>query len=81
MSPELKESRSAPCLGLEIKCCTNATQDSEIFVESETVPLETVLLTEELMQTEVLKRCQRFQNQRFSCSKRQRFSCRYIRCI
>ena len=49
---ELKESRSGTCLGLEIEWCTNATQ---VFVESETAPLETVPLTEELMQTEVLK--------------------------
>ena len=49
MSPELKESRSAFCLGLKIECCTIATQDCEVFVESETVPLETIPLTEELM--------------------------------
>ena len=55
MSPELKESRSATCLQLEIGCCTSATQDCEAFVESETAPLETVPLTEELMQIEVLK--------------------------
>ena len=52
---ELKESRSGTCLGLEIEYCTNATQVCEVFVESETAPLETVPLTEELMQTEVLK--------------------------
>ena len=55
MSPELKESRSITCLELEIECCTGATQDCEVFVESDTAPLETVPLTEELMQTEVLK--------------------------
>ena len=55
MSLELKKPRSATCLGLEIECCTNATQDSEVFVESETAPSETVPLTEELMETEVLK--------------------------
>ena len=55
MSPELKEPRSATCLELEIECCTSATQDYEVFVESETAPLENVPLTEELMQTEVLK--------------------------
>ena len=55
MSPELKESRSATCLELEIECCRSATQDCEVFVESETAPLETVPLTEELMQTGVLK--------------------------
>ena len=55
MSPELKELRSATCLELEIECCTSATQDSEVFVESETAPLETVPLTEELIQTDVLK--------------------------
>ena len=37
MSPELKESRSASCLELEIECCTGVTQDSEVFVESETL--------------------------------------------
>ena len=55
MSPELKESRSATCLQLETGCCTSATQDCKVFVESETAPLETVPLTEELMQIEVLK--------------------------
>ena len=55
MSPELKELRSATCLELEIECCTSAAQNCEVFVESETAPLETVLLTEELMRTEVLK--------------------------
>ena len=55
MSPELKESRSATCLELEIGCCTNATQDCEVFVESETAPSEIVPLTEELMQIEVLR--------------------------
>ena len=54
MSPELKESRSTTCLELEIGCCKSATQDCEVFVESETVPSEAVPLTEELMQTEVL---------------------------
>ena len=47
--------RSAICLELEIECCTSATQDFEVFVESETAPLETAPLTEELMNTEVLK--------------------------
>ena len=55
MSPELKEPRSATSLELEIELCTSATQECEVFVESETAPLETVPLTEELMQTEVLK--------------------------
>ena len=55
MSPELKESRSATCLELETECSISATPDCEVFVESETAPLETVPLTEELMQTEVLK--------------------------
>ena len=49
MSPELKESRSTTCLELEIGCCTSATQDCEVFVESETAPSETVPLTEELI--------------------------------
>ena len=55
MSPELKESRSTTCLELEIGCCTNATQDYEVFVGSETAPSEIVPLTEELMQIEVLR--------------------------
>ena len=55
MPPDLKESRSPTCLELETECCTSATQDCEVLVESETSPLETVPLTEELMQTEVLK--------------------------
>ena len=55
MSPELKESRSATCLELEIGCCTSATQDCEVFAESETTPSEIVPLTEELMKIEVLK--------------------------
>ena len=33
MSPELKESRSATCLELEIECYTSATQDCEVFIE------------------------------------------------
>ena len=55
MSPELKESRSATCLELEIGWWTSATQDCEVFIESETAPLETVPLTEELMQIDVLR--------------------------
>ena len=55
MSPELKELKSTASLELEIECCTSATQDCEVFVESETAPIETVPLTEELMQTEVSK--------------------------
>ena len=55
MSPELKESRSTTCLELEIGCCTSATQDCEVFAESETALSETVPLTEELMQIDVLR--------------------------
>ena len=55
MSPELKESRSATCLELEIGCCTSAAQDCEVFAESETAPSEIVPLTEELMKIQVLK--------------------------
>ena len=55
MSPELKEARSVTCLELEIECCTSTTLDCEVFVESETATLETVPLTDELMQTEVRK--------------------------
>ena len=65
MSPELKESRSATCLELEIECCTSVTQDCEVFAESETAPLETVPLTEELMQTEVLKGARDFTTKDF----------------
>ena len=50
---ELKESRSATCLGLEIKYCLFATKECEVFVKSETVSLETVPITKELMQNEV----------------------------
>ena len=55
MSPELRESRSATCLELETECCTKTTQDCQVFTESETASLETVPLTEDLMQTEVFK--------------------------
>ena len=55
MLPELKESKSATCLELEIVYCTSTTQDCEVFVESETAPSETVPLIEELMQIEVLR--------------------------
>ena len=55
MSPELKESRSTACLELETRYCTSATQDCEVFVESETAPSETVPLKEELRQIEVLR--------------------------
>ena len=65
MSPELKESRFAICQELEIECCTSATQDCEEFVESETALLETVPLTEELMQTEVLKDARDFRTKDF----------------
>ena len=65
MAPELKESRSATCLELEIEW------ETKIFVESETILLETVLL--ETFQTENssdrrvdagggFKRRQRFRN-------------------
>ena len=65
MSPESKESRSTTCLELEIECCTSATQDCELFVESETAPLENVPLTEELMQNEVLKGARDFGTKNF----------------
>ena len=59
MSPELKQSRWATCLELEIECCMcnvqSATQDCKVFTKSETAPLETIPLTEDSMQTEVLK--------------------------
>ena len=55
MLPELKESKSATCLELEIVYCTSTTQDCEVFVESETAPSETVPLKEELRQIEVLR--------------------------
>ena len=50
---ELKQSRSATCLGLEIKYCLFTTKECEVFVKSETVSLETVPITKELMQNEV----------------------------
>ena len=69
MSPELKESRPTTCLELETECCTSATQDCEVFVESETAPLETVPLTEELMKTEVLKVARDFGTKDFAVLK------------
>ena len=69
MSPELKESRSATCLELEIGCCTSATQDCEIFVESQTAPLEIVPLTEELLQIEVLRSGRDFRTKDFVALK------------
>ena len=65
MLQELKELGSATCLELETECCTSETQDCEVFVESETAPLETVLLTEGLMQTEVLKGARDFGTKAF----------------
>ena len=65
MLPELKESRSATCLELEIECCATATQDCEIFVESENAPWETVPQSEELMQTEVSKGTRDFRTKDF----------------
>ena len=47
MSPDLKKSR----FELEIECCIGATQDGEVFVESEAALLETAPRTEELRQT------------------------------
>ena len=55
MSPELKESRSTTCIELEIECCTSATQDCEVFFESETAPLE-------VNADQGFKRHQRFRN-------------------
>ena len=55
MSPELKDFRSVTCLELKVVCCESATQNCEVFVESETAPLETVSLIEDLMQTKILK--------------------------
>ena len=69
MSPELKESRSATCLELEIRFCTSATQDCEIFVESQTAPLESVPLTEELLQIEVLRGGRDFRTKDFVALK------------
>ena len=65
MSPELKELRSATCLELEIGCCTSVTQECEVFVESETGPLETVLLTKGLIQTEVVRGGRDFETKDF----------------
>ena len=55
MSPELKESRSTTFLELKIGCCTSATQDCEVIVESKTARSETVPPTEDLRQIEVLR--------------------------
>ena len=64
MSPELKELRSSTSLQLKIECCINATQDCEVFTE-----LETVSLTEDLMQTEVLKGARDFGTKDFAVLK------------
>ena len=69
MSPELNESRSATCLELEIGCCTSATQDCEIFLESQTAPLESAPLTEELLQIEVLRGGRDFRTKDFVALK------------
>ena len=69
ISPELKESRSNTCLELEIGSCTSATQDCEVFAESETAPSETVPLTEELMQIEVLRNGRNFGTKDFVALK------------
>ena len=69
MSPELKESRSATCLELEIECYTSATQDCEVFIESETAPLKPVPLAEDLMLTGVLKGARDFGTKDFVVSK------------
>ena len=60
MSPELKELRSATCLESEIECFTSATWDCEVIIKSETASLETVLQTENLMQTEIWKGAREF---------------------
>ena len=49
ISPELKESKFATCLELEIESRTSASQVCEVFITSETAPLETAPLTEDLM--------------------------------
>ena len=43
------------CLELEIESCTSATQGCEVFIQSETAPLETAPITEDLMRTEISK--------------------------
>ena len=69
MSPELKESRSATCLELEIECCTSAARDCQAFVELENAPLETVPRREELMQTKISKGSRNFGTKDFVVSK------------
>ena len=64
-SAESKTTRSATSLELEIECCTSATLDCQVFVESETARLETVPLTAELIQTEVLKDAREFGTKAF----------------
>ena len=51
----LEGSRSATCLELEIECFKRATQGCALPNKLETASLENVPLTEDLMQTEVLK--------------------------
>ena len=60
---------SVTCLELEIACCRRVPQDSKLFAESETAPLETVPLTGELMQAEVLKGARDFGTKDFVSSR------------
>ena len=40
---------------LDIECCTSATQDCEVCIELETASIETVPITEDLMQIQIFK--------------------------
>ena len=54
----------------------SATQDCKVFTKSETAPLETIPLTEDSMQTEVLKDATepQFRNHNFLQFQRQGFN-------
>ena len=57
--------KSATCLELWIGSRTSATQVCEVFIESETAPLKTAPLTEDLMQTELSKGARDFETKDF----------------
>ena len=71
MSPEVEESRSTTSLELQTECCMET--NTEVFIELETVPL-----TEDFMQTEVLKGARDFGTKDFVVLKKKVFSFRYI---
>ena len=59
------DSKKLPQLELWIGSRTSATQACEVFIESETAPLKTAPLTEDLMQTELSKGARDFETKDF----------------